>query len=75
MTTKTPEYLVVWEGDSGVIQSCVQTVCDPHQFTNHDWIVAAANAEEMDDEDIHQLMRDGWSLYLVCPMPTVFFDN
>jgi hypothetical protein len=70
--TKLSEYLVVWRGEDGVLQSLVKTNADPETLTNDDWVWLAANSEGMSGDAV---LKGGYDLYLVCPFPSAFYES
>lgn len=65
------KYFVVWAGEDGVIiQSEVETICDPLMMTPHDWVMLAAEPEEC----YRGYVSDLWMLYCVIDYPTTFYQ-
>lgn len=64
------KYLVIWGFDSfEFIQSEVETDADPYLLTAEDWMLLAAQSEE-----IKVNSEDSWDLYCVIDNPTYFYQ-
>ena len=64
------KYLVIWNLDSfEVIQSEVATDQDPHLLTAEEWMMLAAQSEEIEVNS-----EDTWDLYCVTDYPTYFYQ-
>ena len=68
------EYLVVWQDDGDVIQSCVSYGGDPMGLANNDWVMLAAYSETYEKEEVDRLLDEGYSLFLVCTFPQFYGD-
>ena len=69
-------YLVVWRGDEdNFLQSSVWLDTPPENLTNGEWVYRAALTEDYSTEDAETLLESGYELILVCPMPSVFYEN
>ena len=67
------EYLVVWSGSNGVVQSIV--TCDPLQIpimNNKSWVYEALISEDNTHEEALEIMDGDVNLHLVTPMPEEF---
>lgn len=68
------KYLVVWQDDGDVIQSCVSYSGNPRGLLNNDWVALAAYSEEYEREEVDRLLDEGFSLFLVCSYPKAFYN-
>ena len=64
------KYLVIWvDAAYDTIQSEVETDADPHLLTAEEWMMLAAQSEEIEVNS-----EDSWDLYCVIDYPTYFYQ-